>query len=265
MGNLCHLYQRQLYKQAFVAALSVAQVALIEYLQRLIQELWLTPFCLLGVSLASLVACLDELGGLWVGSHKHVSHVGSEPVYHLSSVKAFCQEFVNYHHDVAHLVFEGEVDDVEIVFGIEHVEVFQYLLVGYVALTETCRLVEDGEGIAHTSVSLLGYHVECLVLIGVAFFLGNPLEVVDDVLYRHALEVVYLASGYDGRQNLVLLCCGEDENYVLRRFLQCFKEGIECLCREHVHLVYDKHFVLARLRWYACLLHELLDVLHTII
>ena len=140
------------------------------------------------------VACLDELGGLRVNCHEYVSDVGGESVDHLSAVEPFREESVDDKHDVADLACVGEVGNAEVVVGIEDVEVFKHFLVGYVALTVAGDLVEDGEGVAHTAVGFLGYHVECCFLVGVAFFLGNALEVVDHVLHRHPVEVVYLAA-----------------------------------------------------------------------
>ena len=56
------------------------------------------------------------------------------------------------------------------------------------------------------------------------------LQVSHDVIHTHALEVVDLTTAHDGRENLVLLCRGKDEDGVLRRFLQCFQKRIEgCL------------------------------------
>ncbi len=87
----------------------------------------------------------------------------------------------------------------------------------------------------------------------------------DGVGHGHTLEVVYLASAQDGRQNLVLLGGGEDEDHVRWRLLQRLKEGIEGSGAEHVYLVDDEHLVLAHLRRDAGLLHQGLDVVHTIV
>ena len=113
--------------------------------------------------------------------------------------------------------------------------------------------------------ALLGYYCQRLLLVADAFLLCHHLEVVDGVGHGHALKVVYLASAQDGRQNLVFLGGGEDEDDVLWRLLQCLKEGIEGCRAEHVYLVDDKHLVLSDLWRYARLLHQLLDVVHTIV
>ena len=87
----------------------------------------------------------------------------------------------------------------------------------------------------------------------------------DGVLYRHTLEVVYLATTQDGGQYLVLLGGGKNEDDMCRRFLEGLEEGIEGGRREHVHLVDDKDLVLTHLRRDARLLHQRLDVLHRVV
>ena len=65
-----------------------------------------------------------------------------QSAYEQSAVEAAAQDVVQPHHQVAHLVLQGQVEHTEVVVGIEHVEVFDYLLVGNVALREACHLVE---------------------------------------------------------------------------------------------------------------------------
>ena len=52
----------------------------------------------------------------------------------------------------------------------------------------------------------------------------------------------------------------QNEDNVLRRFLQRLEEGVECSRRQHVYLVDDKHLVLTHLRRNTSLLHQRLDV-----
>jgi hypothetical protein len=78
---------------------------------------------------------------------------------------------------------------------------------------------------------------------------------VTGIGYRHSLEVVNLASAQDGRQNLMLLGSGEDEDDMLRWLFQRLEKGVEGGCREHVDLIDDKHLILAYLRRNAGLFH----------
>ena len=160
-----------------------------------------------------------------------------------SAVEALVDDIVQQHHYVAHLIYYGEIDDLEVVLGVEHVQVFDHFLVGDVALTERGGLVEDGEGVAHTAVGFLGDDGEGLFVIGDALLFGHVLQMIDGVADGHPFEVVDLTTAEDGGQDLVLLRRGEDEDDVCGRFLECLEEGVEGSRREHVNLVDDEHFV----------------------
>ena len=188
-----------------------------------------------------------------------------QSLHEKSSVKAFAQHIVEQYHHLAHLILYREVHDAEIVLRVEHVQVFQHLLIGDISLTERSGLIEDGEGVAHSAISLLGNDCQRLFLVFDAFLLGHLLQVFNGVLHRHALKVINLTTRQDGGQNLMFLCGSQDKDDVCRRFLQRLEESVEGCCREHVHLVNDKHLVFAYLRWYAGLLHQCLDMLHRVI
>ena len=265
LRDLCHLDKRQLHEQALVAALSVAQVALVHQFQSLVEELRRARLSLRAVLGALLLTHLEQLQRLLVLSHEHVAHVRGESVDEVTSVEALFYNRVQEHHTLAHLVRQRIVDKLEVVVGVQLVEVFYHLFVRDVALAEARRLVEDGERVAHSAVGFLGYERQSLLLVRDAFLLSHMLQVVDGVLYGHSLEVVYLTTRENGRQNLVLLGGGEYEHHVSRRLLERLQKGVEGSLREHVHLVDNEHLVLAHLRRYACLLHERLDVLYGVV
>ena len=184
---------------------------------------------------------------------------------HISTIKAFAQYSVKNQHHLAHLVFQGKIYDSEIVVTIQNVEVFYHLLVGDVALAEAGSLVEDGESVSHTSVSLFCNDGKCLLLILDAFLFCYHLQMVDGVRHGHALEVVNLTSAENGRQNLVLFGSGKDKDYMRRWFFQRFEEGVESCGTQHVDLVDDKHFVFSYLWRNAGLLHQGLDLVNTVV
>ena len=139
------------------------------------------------------------------------------------------------------------------------------LLIGDVASAERCHLVEDGESVSHSAVSLLCYDIEGCILYGYSFFLSHPLQVRNGIVHGHALEVIYLASAQDCWQNLVLLRCGEDEDGMFGRFFERLEEGIKCSSREHVYLVNDEDLVFAYLWRYHDLVYELSYVVHRVV
>ena len=75
-------------------------------------------------------------------------------------------------------------------------------------------MVRNLQGIAHAAVGFLGDQAQRLFLVGDALFLGHHFQMCDGVGHVHALEVIDLAAGDDGGQDLVLLRGGKDEDDV---------------------------------------------------
>ena len=97
------------------------------------------------------------------------------------------------------------------------------------------------------------------------FLCRNIFQVADNILHPDAVEIVGLAAGQDGGENLVLLCGGKDEDGILRRFLKCLEKGVEGGLGQHVDLIYDIDAVAANLRRNAHLVGEGTDVLHRVV
>ena len=192
-----------------------------------------------------LVAHFEQGQCLLILRHEHVAHMFGQTLDEESAVEAFVDDIVEQHHDVADLVFQTQVDNLEVILGVEHVQVLNHLFVCDVALAERGCLVEDGEGIAHTAIGLLGNNVEGLFLVGDTFLLCHMHQMVDGVADGHALEIVDLATAEDGGKNLVLLGGGENEDHMCWRLLECFQECIEGCGGEHVNLVDDEYLVTA--------------------
>ena len=188
-----------------------------------------------------------------------------QTLYEQPAIKSLVDDRIEQHHDFAHIISNREVDDAEVVLRIQHVEILDHFVVCNVSLTEGCGLVEDGEGVAHTTICLFGDDGQCLLLILDALFLSDGLQMVDRVTDGHPFEVVNLTTAEDGGQDLMLLGGGEDEDDMCGRLLERLQKGVEGCCGEHVHLVDDKHLVSTELRWDACLLHQRLDVFYTIV
>ena len=104
-----------------------------------------------------------------------------------------------------------------------------------------------------------------MLLVGDTLLVGHRLQVVDGVADSHPLEVVDLTTAEDGGQDLMLLGSGEDEDDVCGWFLERLQESVEGSGGEHVHLVDDEDLVASELRWDARLLHQRLDMFHTVV
>ena len=94
---------------------------------------------------------------------------------------------------------------------------------------------------------------------------SNHAKVRHDVLYSDPVEVVSLTTRKNGRKNLMFLRCSKNEDSVCRWFLEGLEECIEGRLREHMDLIDDVHAILAHLRRYAHLVHQGLDVFHTVV
>ena len=134
----------------------VVDIAAVHNLEGVVQELNGAFLRLLLVALPLCLAGLKQLCRLRVLRHEHIAHMARKSHYQVAAIEALRQHTVEEQHNVGHLVLKGEVYDVEIIVNVEDVQVFEYLLVGDVPLTEARRLVEDGQGITHTSIGLLG-------------------------------------------------------------------------------------------------------------
>ena len=245
--------------------MAIVDVALVHQLQRIVEEWYLALLGLLLIALAHLVAHFEQRQCLWVASHQHVAHMLGQTLNQQASIEALIDNRVEQHHNVAHLIIYREVDNLEVVLAIEHIQILYHLIVSDVALTERCSLVEYRERIAHTAISLLSNHCQSLLLVGDTLLLGHMLQVVDGVADGHTLKVVYLATAQNGGQNLMFLGSGQNEYHVCGWLLECLQECVERCCRQHVNLVDDKHLVLAKLGRYAGLLHQRLDVLNRVV
>ena len=183
----------------------------------------------------------------------------------MQGVESFGKDLVKGQEGFPVIPGEEIIHQGERIVVVQDIEVPDDILVFDVGSAERHSLVEDREGVAHRSVGLLGDHVEGLVVDLYVFFRGYIPEIQDHVRDRDPVEVVCLAAGQDRRENLVLLCCGENEYGVCRRLLKSLEEGVEGGRREHVHLIDDIDAVLADLRGDLHLVHQVLDVLHTVV
>ena len=183
----------------------------------------------------------------------------------MEGIESFCQNFVKCYQSGRIVAFQECIDQREAVLIVEDIEVAEHILVFHVRAAERHRLVEDGEGVTHGSVCLVGNHMERLVIDGHTLAGSHHTEVLHDIVDRDPVEIVGLAARKNSRQDLMFLCSGKDEDRMCRRFLQCLEECIECGLRQHMYLVDDVYAVFSHLRRYAHLIHQCLDVLDAVV
>ena len=117
-----------------------------------------------------------------------------ESTHEMTSFESFRKNIVQREHDFRNIACEEEIDQLEIIFIVEHIEVGDGLLISDITLAERCYLVEDGQGIAHTTIRFLRNHVEGSRFVGDAFLLCYFLQMPHDVLHRHPTEIIDLAA-----------------------------------------------------------------------
>ena len=260
-----HLDEGDFHQQPLVLALLIVEVAVVRQLHGAEEELRLALLRLLLVAVPHLVARLDEFCRLSVLTDEQVAEVARQTRDEVLPLEPLRQNLVQRQHALRDFPFQEVVRQAEVVVVVKHVQVLDGLLIGDVAAAERRHLVEDAQRVSHTAVGLLSDDVQRRLLHLDAFLLRHMLQMTHDVVHRHALEVVDLASAHDGRQNLVLLRRRQDEDGMLRRLLQRLQERVERRLREHVNLVDDEHLVLADLRRNPHLLDEHADVLHRVV
>ena len=183
----------------------------------------------------------------------------------MKGVETFGKYIVESQESLPVIASEEIFNQGEGIVVIKDSKVPDHVLIFHVSAAEGHSLVENGKSVSHSAVRFLGDDMERLVVYLDTFFGRYIPEVEDHVRDRDPVEVVGLAAGEDGRENLVLLCSSEDEYGMCRGFLKSLEEGVESGCREHVDLVYDVDAIFPDLRGNLHLVHQVLDILDSIV
>ena len=251
--------------QPLVGAGLVAGLAVRGDAERVVQELY-TAAPGLGAILLLEGFGLVQQGLETAGAgHQQVAQMLAQGAYEMQGVEALVKDFVEQHKGGGIVAGQEGIHQTEAVLVVQHSEVTDNVFVLDVGATESYALVEQGEGVAHGAVGLLGYHMDALVVYLYSLSRCYGLDILGDIRDGDAVEVVGLAAGKYRGQNLVLLRGAEDEHCVGRRFLEGFEEGVEGLRGEHVDLVDDVHAVAPHLRRDLYLLQKGADVVHAIV
>ena len=225
--------------QPLVHCKAITRLALVCQFQTVVQELE-TAFCsLAGITLLKCIGIIQKGVQPARLANYQVPEMGSQRRNEVLGVESLGQDFVKDHKRGAVVSRKESVHQAETVLIVQHIEVLYYALVLDVSSAERNGLVEYGQRIAHRSVRLARYHVQGFVLYLNPFLVRNVPQVAHHIHNAYAVEVIDLASGQDGWDDLVLFSGCQNEYSVGRRLLQGFQECIESLVAEHMHLIYD--------------------------
>ena len=247
------------------AGIAVIQVTGIAQVQCTVIESRSQLSTLLAIALSHLIIHLEQLARLGRGGNHQVTHVLRQTVDEELRVKAPIAYFLIYQQGLVHVSGKETIHKPEVVVIVQHIEVVKSALIGDMPLGRGGYLVKDREGVAHGAVGLLGNDVERGRL-GIDMFLfTHILQLLHNIGHGDAGEIINLAAGQDGGDDLLLLGSGKDEDSVCGRLFQRLEESIKGRLGKHVDLIDDEDAVTASLRRDAHLLGQVADVVHTVV
>jgi len=123
-------------------------------------------------------------------------------------------------------------------------------------------LVEQGERIAQAALGRPRDQRQHRGLEMHALGRQYVLQARPDLLLRYQLQVELQAARQDGNRYFLRIGGGEYEFDVRGRLLQRLQHGVECIARQHVHLVDDVHLVASRGGRVQRVLQQLAHVVH---
>ena len=233
--------------------------------ERVIQPLDAAARALLLVSRLQRIRQVQQRLQAARAAHQQIAQMRTDRGHEMRRIETLRQDLVQQQQRRRIVPGKGRVHQAETVIIIQHAQIADHVRAMDILAAESDRLVEKREGITHGAVGLVRDHVQRLVVDRNPLLAGDIPQVADDVRHADAVEIVGLAAAQDGRENLVLLRGREDENRVCRRLLKGLEESIERRRGEHVHLIDDIDRIASHLGWDLHLVHQVLDVIHTVV
>ena len=138
------------------------------------------------------------------------------------------------------------------------------VLLGVGARTAAAN-IQEGKSIPHAALGQAGNQLGCILVDLDSLLLADKQHLLGDDRRADAPEVEPLATGENGRRNLVNLCRSQNKNHVLRRLLHDFEQGIECAHAEHMGFVDDIDPVAGNGRGEVCLLAQLTNTVYAVV
>ncbi len=265
LAQHAELHQRELDVQPRIHTRAVPGLAGRRNRQSIVEELQRAFFRLFLIFLFKGLRELQKRIHRPALAHDQIPEMRTQGCYEMQGIEALGQNFIEREHRRSIIPGKEILHEREGIFIIKDIQVLKNILIFNLSATEGHRLVENRQRVAHRSVSLHRDDMQRLIINADALFPGNIPQLLHDIVHRDTVEIISLATGKDGRENFVLLSRGEDENRVLRRFLEGFQESVEGRLRKHVDLVDDVDAVFADLRRDTDLVHEGLDVLDAVV
>ena len=251
--------------QTRVYARLIAGLALRRDAQRIIEELQRTLLRLGAVTLLERSRKVQQSLQARRLADQQIPEMRAQRQHEMQGVETLREDLVESQQRRRVITCDEGVHQLEGVFIVKDVEVAHHVLILDIRTAESNRLVEDGQRVTHRPIGLLGDDVQGFIVDPDAFLLSDAAQVHDDIRHRDAVEIIGLAAGQDGRDDLVLLRRGEDEDGMCRGLLKGLEESVESRGAQHVDLVDDVDAVPADLRGDLHLLQQGLDIVDAVV
>ena len=185
--------------------------------------------------------------------------------YDVLPVKPFVQDFVEEQQSRSDVSRKDAIGQTEIIIVVEDVKIIDDCLIRDVSIRKARSLVEYREGVAHTAVGFLGNDVQSLRFRLDMFARSHILQMLDNIRYRDAREIINLATRQNRRQHLMFLRRCQNKQSMVWRLLQRLQESIEGGGTQHVHLIDNKNLVFSDGRRDAHLVNQRADIIDRVI
>ena len=262
---MAYLDKRKFDNETLVGCIDIVKVARVAEIHSLIQLAERTTCRLLLVAFRYLACHFHQRHQFRRVGHNKFAQMRRNTVDKHPRVKTVVAHVFVDEERLLDIVVGKSVDKTEIIVVVKDVEIVDSGTIGDVAHRCGCHLVEYRQGVTHSAVGLLRYHVKSLRLGCVTLMVGNIFQLLGDVGGRDALEVIFLASRKNRWQNFLPFRGGKNENHVFRRLLKRLQKGVERRSGKHVDLIDDKHAVAARDWRHQHLVGKLADVVDTVV
>ena len=183
----------------------------------------------------------------------------------MPGIEAVIEDVIEEQQGLRYLMLQGCIYQLEVIVRAEHIEHFYRTLIGNRRTAESHQLVENRQGVTHSSVGFLRHYIERFFADGNTLFLCHRFQISDGVRHRDTVEIIHLATAQNSRKHFVLLRGCQDKDGIRRRFFKGLQQRIKGTGREHVYLINDIDGVLAYLRRYTHLVDERTDIFHGVV
>ena len=206
--------EREFDGESFVTRRAVIDIAGIEDVECGKEPNGTAYLRLCGIAFLDGIAGLEQVDGLGIFADEHITQVLRKSCDEMRGIEAVVEHIIEEQECSRYIMAQRMFHQREIVVGIEDIEHLDRTFVGDVRTAESDQLVEDREGITHTSICFLSDHVQCFLIGCDTFVRRHFLQISDGVGHGDAVEVIDLTTTEDRGDHLMLLRRSEDEDGV---------------------------------------------------